>query len=233
MTPKSRFFLVNRLSSSILGLSLVLSICAVAIAKTSHSSIACSPRAVTTVNGDSVLNFTGQDLRGCNFSFLGRNSSANDEYENSLVERFIFAGANLEGASFRSADLEGSSFAGANLTSADLSNLNASYASFAGSNLTGAILSRSRLASTNFGEANLKGARLENSGLYDASFSGANLRNASLRNSTMYRTVLTGSNLVGADFSGADVLDLIGGNLRIDGSTRCPNNKFHKSGGDC
>ena len=233
MTRNSHFFMWNRLSSSIVGLSLVLSICAIAVSKTSHSSIDCAPGAVTTVNGDSVLNFTGQDLRGCNFNFLGQNSSANGEYENSLVERFIFTGANLQGASFRSADLEGSTFSGANLTSADLSNLNASYASFEGSNLTGAILSHSRLVSTNFGEANLKGARLVNSALYDASFSGANLQNASLRKSRLWRTVLTGSNLVGADFSSADVLGLIGGNLRIDGSTRCPNNKFHKSGGDC
>ena len=224
----------NRLSTSILGLSLALSICAVAIAKTSHSSIDCAPGAVTTVNGESVLNFTGQDLRGCNFNFLGQNSSAWDEYENSLVERFIFAGANLEGASFRHADLEGSSFSGANLTSADLSNLNASYASFAGSNLTGAILSRSRLVYANFGEANLKGARMENAIVFDASFAGANLSNASLRHSQMGGVTLTGSDLVGADFSGAVIIrSIIGGNLRIDGSTRCPNNKFHKSGGDC
>ena len=73
---------------------------------------------------------------------------------NDLVVEFIyfnnFAGANLEQANFKNADLSFINFANTNLKNADLSGSNLSYAGFQNANLEG---------------ANLEGVIIENTGL--------------------------------------------------------------------
>jgi uncharacterized protein YjbI with pentapeptide repeats len=154
------------------------------------------------------------------------------------------AGAHLEGADLRRADLAGQSLRearlrgaalararlqGADLRGADLTQANLADADLAGANLTGARLVEANLAGADLSRAVLWSADLTGAHVSGAALGGAELRHAvllgitwgegSLQERTAERPAgarLAGARLRGADLAGRDLrgADLTGADLR-------------------
>ena len=161
----------------------------------------------------------GADFRGANLDGADLTGSAFDgaNLEGIDLRTTTFgAGANLDGVSFRNANLQmcplpgarirnanlgGADFRGANLTDADLSGSDFDGASFEGVDLRTTVFGNApNLDNVTFRNANLQmcplpGARIRNANLEGADFRGANLTDADL----------TGSNFAGASFESVDL----------------------------
>ncbi len=105
------------------------------------------------------------------------------------------AGADLSGARFREADLEGGDFSGADLRRADLSETRALSVSFRGADLRGAELAYAKLSGADFSGADLRGASLVFADLRGADFKGADLTGAFAPGAQFFGARLAGARM--------------------------------------
>jgi uncharacterized protein YjbI with pentapeptide repeats len=137
-----------------------------------------------------------------------------------------FSGANLLGAGFLHAELEGSKFCSAEISQAsfwyaalamsDLARVNAKEAVFkearmtnadlSGGNFAGADFRRARLQKVEASQANCSGANFENARLEGAKLRGANLKGANFRAEDLSGADLEGADVDEADFRGAQLV---------------------------
>ncbi len=106
--------------------------------------------------------------------------------------------ADLRGADFSEAILQGAFFNRAKLRGARFARSMMQGMSVDDADLTGATLTYARMEG-----ASLVGARLDGASLFEAQMQGVDVRDASLANATLFRTQLQGANLLGADLSNA------------------------------
>lgn len=132
---------------------------------------------------------------------------------------FDAAQADLRGARFREADLEGSDFSGADLRGADLGDAKALSVPFRETDLRGADLAYARLTGADLTRANLGGASLVFADLRGADLQGADLTGAFAPGAQFFGARLAGARL---DLRDAEnpMIDLAG--AFADCSTRPP-----------
>ncbi|WP_201393746.1 pentapeptide repeat-containing protein [Ktedonobacter sp. SOSP1-85] len=137
---------------------------------------------VTAQQGESVVSFSGADMRGIDLK-------GGCAYE-----------IDLSGANLSQADLSG-----ANLSQAGLSQANLSQADLSRADLSGADLSRADLSEANLSEANLNEANLNRASLIEANFSFANFSFANFSFANFSFANLSEADLSRADLSRADL----------------------------
>jgi len=108
--------------------------------------------------------------------------------------------ANLSGASFVGAILDGINFYNTDLRSAIFKNATLHECDFTGAHLEGTKIYKSDLRKCNFFEAHFNEADL-----WMVNFSGVNLSGAEFRGAAMWNANLSGVNASDADFTGADL----------------------------
>lgn len=134
------------------------------------------------------------DFSGIDFSYavLGLHF----HQSNLCGARFDFA--DVEGQSFHD-NLDGCSFRGADLRNADLADSNVRNCCFDKAKLSKASLNRSNLSNSSFINANLIGANLNGSNLQGCNFQGALFKNATLTDTLVDKaTDFRGANLLNA-----------------------------------
>jgi uncharacterized protein YjbI with pentapeptide repeats len=109
-----------------------------------------------------------------------------------------FSPAAIIKANYSRIDLKGRSFAGQDLTGGVFVSAEMRGIDFSGANLTNAMLTMGILLKTNLAGANLTGALADR-----ATFDGADLTNAILTEATLTRSRFYGANITGADFTDA------------------------------
>lgn len=142
------------------------------------------------------------DIRGRDLSFA--------DFEQSSFRKARMSG-NFRGASFRSADLQGTDFndshiedakfAAAQLQHANLSGVHAANADFETANLEHAIMTYADFSGADFENASMYGAALAASGLQGADLEKVDARKADFSHAWMTAARLTEGNFQDADFS--------------------------------
>jgi len=117
-------------------------------------------------------------------------------------------GKALDGANFAGAFLDGSSFKGASLVGANFSGATLSRADFTGANLKGANFSYANLGRAILKEVNLEGAKLDKAILDMAIFADAKLTGASLKKTSFIRTSVINTDFSGANLSGSKFMGI-------------------------
>lgn len=179
--------------------------------------------------------FEGADLRQANFT---RAQGVRAHFEHARLDDSVFAEASLREcfwqhascekvhapkADFSFSDISDASFTEADFSGAQLMAVRGDRASFVRANLTDASMAESDLDEANFTRATLVGADL----------TAASLRHAILRRAHLERTVLAKGNLFeaflpaarlletdlrGASLFGADLADIEGRNVKLEGA---------------
>ncbi|HEX4965401.1 MAG TPA: pentapeptide repeat-containing protein [Thermoanaerobaculia bacterium] len=141
------------------------------------------------------------------------------------LSRLLLEGANLTGSSFENCSGEGASFKGCILAGVAIRNKGTYKSSFKGADFRGVQLSEGYLgprtldlSQVNFAEAdlrdvtfmlgNLAGADFTRSNLTDVAFRKARLDDASFREARLERVSLEEARLAGADFTGAQFVEM-------------------------
>ena len=123
------------------------------------------------------------------------------------IKKAIKAGADLQDAYLRGADLEAADLQDANLRGANLRGANLQDADLRGADLQDAYLRGADLQDADLQDANLRGANLRGADLQDAYLRGADLQDADLRGADLRGADLQDADLQDADLRGADLQD--------------------------
>lgn len=129
-------------------------------------------------SGDKIPVLVRGDYRGADFS------------DCDLIEAW-FTESNLEGVSFRNADLHRAHLDDTNSRNADFSDAWLKRVEFSGSQASGASFENADLGSVEFFDVDARGANFRNSYLRGAGLSNSNLRGADLTNARLDDTVAT------------------------------------------
>ena len=161
------------------------------------------------------------------------------DFTNSDLQGMSFKGANLETAIFENVNLEHVNFVGANLKNANLKNANLEGANLCGANMEGADFRRAKLKWVNmdggilsnalFNRANMRNTNLSNTFCHRANFTGANMTYCVLENAFCEEAILKSANLRGsilkntnfrnANLTNANTIDTNLYGIILDGAT--------------
>ncbi len=133
---------------------------------------------------------------------LGRDSA---DLEEANLRGALFVGANLEGIRLGQADLREADFLLANLTKASLFGADASGANFEKATLDNAELKGATFSGANFEGASMRGADLSRADLSGAALRGVELLGAFLTYADLRGADLTDANLTFADMTGTEL----------------------------
>jgi uncharacterized protein YjbI with pentapeptide repeats len=150
-------------------------------------------------------------LYGLNFDGAALTSAdlRSADFGSSTFRDATLAGTKLAKARFHQADVSGADFTRANLEGAEFYRAKAAGTIFTEANLRGAVMHVLAAPGANFakadaGEAQLLMADLSGADLSGANFSGANLESANLRGANLQLTRLSGASWKDADFTDAN-----------------------------
>jgi uncharacterized protein YjbI with pentapeptide repeats len=157
-----------------------------------------------------VTSFDGRDLRGCDFDGV---SAFEPSWHNGAVMWFLayqlgFAGADLAGATFRGARLDGWYFSHATLERAVFDGARLRKTDFYGARLAGASFAGATLTKNTFMQADLTSADFTGASVRACSFDEARLGGASLRDTILHGVSFTGADVAGLDVTGARFNDV-------------------------
>ena len=160
----------------------------------------------------------GQRVSFANADLLGA------KFRGATLNGVDFSGADLRGADFSSANLHTCNFSGARLAGAKFDSLKGSYnttfqqATLEYSSFKGAHLFHVKLDGAVLDKADFSKARLESTSLENASVSGANFQGASLLLARLRGARWDGQDLAGVELRGADLRDAAFRNTSLRGA---------------
>ena len=130
-------------------------------------------------------------------------------FDNAILTKVDFTGADLQGASLENAQLQGASLQSAQLQGAQLGSAQLQGGTLAFAKLQGASLAGADLQGASLAAAHLQGAELG-----DTKLQGASLENAQLQGASLLNAQLQGAWLLGAQLQGAGLH-----NARLQGAS--------------
>ncbi|MEQ8398766.1 pentapeptide repeat-containing protein [Thalassobaculum sp.] len=173
-----------------------------------------------TISRDGKIHFRGRDLR---YAVLDRSEFNNVDFTGAQLDGASFREAQLIGAIFHDATAVNTDFVGAQLTGSsfhardfwdtpplyNLSNKKAfdgSGATFRQAKLIGANFTNATLDFASFDDADLRGAHLRGASLFGATFVGTDGRGALFTNAQAIGVMFDRAKLLAADFDDANVM---------------------------
>ena len=156
-----------------------------------------------TKSGNPIYVFSKYESEMPHSGGSGPDSQSSDKIVNTL-------GTDSNSKILENVDLQGASFRGADLSEARISNSDLSGADFSKVNLSKAVIFYSSFIKSNLNKANFTGAKLHGSDLTDAKLTNAKFVRANLTHSDFSNAILTNADFTDANLSDARLETAIG-----------------------